>query len=68
MATVTVSPKFQIVIPLKARQALGIRPGQKIEVVAYEGRLEFIPVTKPKKMRGFLRGIDTSVRRDDDRA
>jgi AbrB family looped-hinge helix DNA binding protein len=67
MATVTVSPKYQVVIPLEAREALGIRPGQKIEVVVYEGRLEFIPVAEPKEMRGFLRGIDTSVRWDDDR-
>ena len=67
MTTVTVSPKFQVVIPLEARQALGILPGQKIEVIAYDGRLEFILVSKPKKMRGFLRGIDTSVARDVDR-
>jgi AbrB family looped-hinge helix DNA binding protein len=67
MTTVTVSPKYQVVIPREAREALGIRPGQKIEVIAYEGRLEFVPVTKPRKMRGFLRGIDTSVPRDKDR-
>jgi AbrB family looped-hinge helix DNA binding protein len=67
MTTVTVSPKFQVVIPLEAREALGIRPGQKIEVIAYEGRLEFILVDKPKRLRGFLRGIDTSVPRDPDR-
>ena len=67
MTTVTVSTKYQVVIPQDAREALGIRPGQKIEVIAYEGRLEFVPVTKPRKMRGFLRGIDTSVPRDKDR-
>ncbi|HEX9627379.1 MAG TPA: AbrB/MazE/SpoVT family DNA-binding domain-containing protein [Acidiferrobacterales bacterium] len=68
MTTVTVSPKFQVVIPRHAREALGIRPGQKVQVVVYEGRVEFIPVKKPRKMRGFLRGIDTSVPRDKDRA
>ena len=67
MTTVTVSPKFQVVIPLDARQSLGIQPGQKIEVIAYAGRMEFILIGKPKKMRGFLRGIDTSVARDVDR-
>ena len=67
MTTVTVSTKYQVVIPQDAREALGIRPGQKIEVIAYEGRLEFVPVTKPRKMRGFLRGINTSVPRDKDR-
>jgi len=67
MTTVTVSPKFQVVIPQREREALGLRPGQKIEVIAYQGRLELVPVTKPGKMRGFLRGIDTSVPRDRDR-
>lgn len=68
MTTVTVSPKYQVVIPQEARLALGLRPGQKIQVLVYEGRVEFIPVKKLKKMRGFLRGIDTSVPRDEDRA
>lgn len=68
MTTVTVSPKYQVVIPQEARLALGLRPGQKIQVLVYEGRVEFIPVKKLKKMRGFLRGIDTSVPRDKDRA
>jgi len=54
MTTVTVSPKYQVVIPQQVREALGIRP-------------EFIPVVKPKKMRGYLRGIDTAVPRDKDR-
>jgi len=68
MTTVTVSPKYQVVIPQEARLALGLRPGQKIQVLVYEGRVEFIPVKKLKKMRGFLRGIDTCVPRDKDRA
>ncbi len=67
MTTVTVSPKYQVVIPAEARKRLGIRPGQKIEVLLYEGRLEYIPVTDIRSMRGFLRGIDTSVPRDRDR-
>lgn len=67
MTTVTVSPKFQVVIPLEARQSLGIQPGQKIEVIAYDGRLEFILINQHKKMRGFLRGIDTAVVRETDR-
>jgi AbrB family looped-hinge helix DNA binding protein len=67
MTTVTVSPKYQVVIPQDARKLLGIRPGQKIEVIAYAGRLEFVMIQKPKKMRGFLRGIDTTVPRNPDR-
>ncbi|TXF09156.1 AbrB family transcriptional regulator [Pelomicrobium methylotrophicum] len=48
-------------------KALGIQPGQQVQVLVYEGRVEFVPVKKLKKMRGFLRGIDTSMPRDKDR-
>jgi AbrB family looped-hinge helix DNA binding protein len=67
MDTTTVSPKFQVVIPLRVRQALGIRPGQKIQVIPYEGRIELIPIRPLKQAKGFLRGIDTSVDREQDR-
>ena len=67
MATVTVSPKYQVVIPSALRRVLGIRPGQKIEVLAYEGRMEFVPVRPMKSMRGFLPGLDTRLPREDDR-
>lgn len=67
METVTVSPKYQVVIPKNVRKALGIHAGQKIQVVVYEGRIELVPVTPVKKLRGFAKGIDTSVERDDDR-
>lgn len=67
MDTVTVSPKFQVVIPRRVRERLGIRPGQKVEVVLYEDRMEFIPLERMKKLRGFLAGLDTNVERDEDR-
>lgn len=67
MATVKVSPKFQVVIPREVRESLGIRVGQKVHVLTYEDRVEFIPVKPMKQMRGFLKGIDTSVPRDEDR-
>jgi AbrB family looped-hinge helix DNA binding protein len=67
METVKVSPKFQVVIPRKIRESLGIRSGQRIQVLVYEGRVEFIPLRRMKEMRGFLRGIDTAVERDQDR-
>jgi AbrB family looped-hinge helix DNA binding protein len=67
METVKVSPKFQVVIPRKIRESLGIRPGQRIQVLVYEDRVEFIPLRRMKEMRGFLRGIDTTVERDQDR-
>ena len=67
MGTVKVSPKFQIVIPREIRESLGIRPGRKLQVLQYEDRIEYIPVKKPGKMRGFLAGIDTEIDRDGDR-
>ena len=67
METVKVSPKYQVVIPRKARESLGLRPGQRFQVLLYKDRLEFIPVRRMKEMRGCLRGIDTSVERDRER-
>jgi len=68
MEVVTVSPRFQVVIPLSIRQSLDIKPGYKVQVILYEGRIELIPLKPIKKMRGFLKGIDTTVERDADRA
>jgi AbrB family looped-hinge helix DNA binding protein len=68
METVTISPKFQIVIPKAIRQRLGLRPGQKVQAIAYEGRIELVPVRPMKELRGFLKGIDTRVEREADRA
>ncbi len=67
MSIVTISPKFQIVIPQKIRQAMGLAPGQKVQAIQYEDRIEFIPLRSAKSMRGFARGIDTRVARDRDR-
>ena len=36
METVTVSPKFQVVIPRKVREVMGIQVGHKIQVIAYD--------------------------------
>jgi AbrB family looped-hinge helix DNA binding protein len=67
METVRVSPQFHVVFPRKIRESLGIRPGQRLQVLAYEGRVELIPLRGMKEMRGFLRGIDTTVERNQDR-
>jgi AbrB family looped-hinge helix DNA binding protein len=67
MAAVTVSPKFQVVIPKEIRKRLGLLPGQKIQIVVYGNRIELIPVMPIKRMRGFLKGIETSVPREGDR-
>ncbi len=67
METVTVSPKFQVVIPKEIRESLKLAPGQKIQALLYENRIELIPLRPVKKMRGFLKGIDTTIDRETDR-
>lgn len=67
MTSVTVSPKYQIVIPKAIREALNIHPGQKIQVINYQNRIELIPVRPISEARGFLKGIDTTIVREPDR-
>ena len=67
MEAVKISPKFQVVIPKKLREALKLSPGQKIQMVTYDNRIEMIPLKKISDMKGFLKGIDTTVERESDR-
>jgi AbrB family looped-hinge helix DNA binding protein len=67
VTVVTLSPKYQVVIPQAIREALGLRPGQKIQAIQYEDRIEFIPLKRARAVRGFLKGIDTRVPRERDR-
>jgi len=67
MNSVTISPKYQIVIPQKIRKALQLSPGQKVQVLSYGNRIELIPERKISDMRGFLKGINTEFSREDDR-
>lgn len=67
METVTISPKFQVVIPKRIRDQLKLRTGQKVQAIVYEDRIELVPVRPIQQMRGFLKGIDTTVPREEDR-
>ena len=67
MGTVTISPKFQVVIPRLIREKLSLTPGQKIQTIVYGNRIELIPLRPIKEMRGFLKGINTKVDREADR-
>jgi len=67
METVTISPKFQVVIPSAIRKSLSVEPGQKIKVILYDNRIELIPLKPILEARGFLKGIDTTVEREPDR-
>lgn len=68
MESVTLSPKYQVVIPKEIRRRLGLCPGQKIQAVVYNDRIELIPVRPVREMRGYLKGIDPHVSRDADRS
>jgi AbrB family looped-hinge helix DNA binding protein len=65
--TVIVSPRFQVIIPRKVREALGIRAGHKIQVVPYGDRIELIPIRPVQELRGALKGIDTTIECEPDR-
>jgi len=67
MEVVTVSPKYQVVIPRGIRETMGIAPGQKVQVFVVGNRIELVPVRDVKDMRGFLSGIETDVPREGDR-
>ena len=67
MTTVKVTPKYPAVIPQKIRKFLNIHPGQKVQVFSVQGRIAFILVNPPRKMRGFLKGIGTDGPREQGR-
>jgi AbrB family looped-hinge helix DNA binding protein len=67
MARVTISPKFQVVIPKQVRDSLGLRPGEQVEIFEYDGRIEFVPIRSIKTLRGSLRGMDRHIEREEDR-
>jgi len=67
MDFVKISSKYQLVIPRKIRKSLGIKPGELIKIITYNGRIELIPIGPIEKLNGFLKGIDTKIERDEDR-
>lgn len=66
MDSVTVSPKFQVVIPMKVRQMLRIKSGQKMQVIAYNNRIVLVPARSIKEARGSLKGMDSRIERDEE--
>lgn len=67
MLAVTVSPKFQVVIPQAVREQLHLEAGRKLQVIAYDNRIELLPIEAPQSLRGFLPGLDSTVERESDR-
>lgn len=66
MDSVTVSPKFQVVIPLAVRERMDIHPGERLEVISLDDCIELVRIRPMQEMRGFLKGFDPSFQRDED--
>ncbi|MSR77947.1 MAG: AbrB/MazE/SpoVT family DNA-binding domain-containing protein [Candidatus Omnitrophica bacterium] len=64
MSAVTISPKFQVVIPKEIREVMHLKSGQKVEVICYDNRIQLIPIRPMKELQGFLKGMDTSFVRE----
>lgn len=67
MNTVTVSPKFQVVIPLEVRRRMKLEVGAKLMVIETPGGLRLVPLKPPSALRGIARGITTDIEREPDR-
>ena len=67
METVTISPKYQVVIPKSVRDRLKLKAGQQVQAIAYDDRIELVPVRPARSLRGSMKGIDTTVPRERDR-
>ncbi len=67
MTAVTVSPKFQVVIPKEIRESMGITSGQKIQMLSFRNRIELVPIKPIKELKGILKGINTKIKREKDR-
>ncbi len=67
MKTVTVSSKYQVVIPKEIRDLIGLHVGATLEVIPYGTRTELVPIHPMKDLKGMFKGINTDIERDDDR-
>jgi AbrB family looped-hinge helix DNA binding protein len=66
MSAVTISPKFQVVIPKAVREAMSLKSGEKLEVVQYGHRIELIPIKGMSSLKGMLKGMNTDFEREED--
>jgi AbrB family looped-hinge helix DNA binding protein len=66
MDIVTVSPKFQVVIPQRVRERVHLKPGTKLQVISFDDRIELVPLRPMREMRGFLKGLDRAFQRDEE--
>ena len=64
MNAVTVSPKYQVVIPRSVRNQMHIKPGEKFQVICFDDRIELVRTQPIRKLRGFLKELDNSFQRE----
>ncbi len=67
MDTVTLSPKFQVVIPQRIRESLHLKAGQKMQMINFEGQIVIVPLRPISEMRGAFKGMNTNFEREPDR-
>ena len=67
MNKVTISSKYQVVVPKEVRQQTGLKPGAALEVLVYGNRIELVPLKPLRSLNGLFKGIDTRIARDKDR-
>ena len=68
MATTTISPKYQVVIPKEVREKLHLKSGQKMTVVTKGGVVYLIPERPLASLKGFLKGVSSEeIREHEDR-
>ncbi len=67
MNTVTVSSKFQVVIPKEIREMIGLEVGTRLEIISYGTRIELVPIQPMKRLKGMFKGLNTDIQREDDR-
>jgi AbrB family looped-hinge helix DNA binding protein len=63
---VTVSAKYQVVIPKEARRSIPIRPGQKMVVLVKHGIISLIPVVPLESLRGQAAGLNLADYREEE--
>jgi AbrB family looped-hinge helix DNA binding protein len=66
MKNVTVSPKYQVVIPKEIREAMGLKPGQKLAMFYLDGMIKMVRVMSMEEAYGSLPGLDSTVERDEE--
>lgn len=64
MNTVTISSKYQVVIPRQIREQFNLKPGSKIMFIPYNQTLRVVIVPPIEQALGLFEGIDTDPQRE----